>query len=100
MVMHAVAVALHVAAFGRYITGFASAPAEEDLTDSYRLLGAEQGCTEDELKSAYRQKVSQWHPDRLEGMAPELRQLATEQMTRINEAYEKLNRLSSGIAQE
>jgi DnaJ-class molecular chaperone len=62
----------------------------------YELLGVKSGCTKVELTAAYRRKVSQWHPDYLERMAPELRQFATEQLARINAAYEKLTRMISG----
>jgi DnaJ-domain-containing protein 1 len=72
----------------------------QDTRELYELLGLQPGCTETELKSAYRQKVSQWHPDRLEHMALELRQFATEQLAKINAAYEKLTRVSSADSQE
>jgi curved DNA-binding protein CbpA len=34
--------------------------------------------------------MSQWHPDKLETMAPELKDYATRQTQRINEAYQML----------
>ena len=40
-----------------------------------------------EVKLAYRKKIQQYHPDRLEGMAPELRKLALEKSQEINAAY-------------
>jgi len=39
---------------------------------------------------AYHLTRSQWHPDKLETMAPELKDYATRQTVRINEAYQKL----------
>jgi curved DNA-binding protein CbpA len=48
------------------------------------------GCTSEELADAYHQKVSQWHPDKLETMAPELREYATRRTARITEAYQKV----------
>jgi preprotein translocase subunit Sec63 len=54
------------------------------------LLGVAPGCTADELAHAYHQKMSQWHPDKLETMAPELKDYATRQTQRINEAYQKV----------
>jgi DnaJ-class molecular chaperone len=56
--------------------------------EAFALLGVGQGCTPDELAHAYHQKMSQWHPDKLENMAPELREYATRQTQRINEAYQ------------
>ena len=56
--------------------------------EAFALLGVGQGCTPDELAHAYHQKMSQWHPDKLDSMAPELREYATRRTVRINEAYQ------------
>jgi DnaJ-domain-containing protein 1 len=58
--------------------------------EAFALLGVGQGCTPDELAHAYHLTMSQWHPDKLETMAPELKDYATRQTQRINEAYQKL----------
>jgi curved DNA-binding protein CbpA len=42
------------------------------------------------VRSAYRRLVSLWHPDRLQQADVELRELATERMAEINEAYHLL----------
>jgi DnaJ-domain-containing protein 1 len=55
--------------------------------EALALLGLAQGCTPDELADAYHRTVSQWHPDKLETMAPELREYATRRTARLNEAY-------------
>jgi hypothetical protein len=59
-----------------------------DESEAFALLGMASGCTAEELAHAYHQKVSQWHPDKLETMAPELREYATRRTVRINEAYQ------------
>jgi len=56
----------------------------------YELLGVGQGCSPEELASAYRRTVLQWHPDKLETMADEQKAYATRRTARINEAYERL----------
>jgi len=43
--------------------------------EAYELLGVSQGCTLEELARAYHRKVSEWHPDKLDTMAQELRRL-------------------------
>lgn len=50
--------------------------------------------TEDaaEVKKAYYEIIKLYHPDRLDGLGPELRQLALEKTREINEAYEYLCR--------
>lgn len=42
------------------------------------------------LTRAYHRKVSEWHPDKLNTMAQELRDYATRRTARINEAYDRL----------
>jgi hypothetical protein len=58
--------------------------------EAFALLGVAQGCTPEELAHAYHLTMSQWHPDKLEMMAPELREYATRRTVRINEAYQFL----------
>jgi DnaJ-class molecular chaperone len=45
-------------------------------SEAYDLLGVTPGCSPEELASAYHTKVLQWHPDKLETMAQELRDAA------------------------
>jgi DnaJ-domain-containing protein 1 len=56
--------------------------------EAHALLGVAPGCTSEELAHAYHLTMSQWHPDKLELMAPELREYATRRTVRINEAYQ------------
>jgi len=58
--------------------------------EAYGLLGVSPGCSREELTTAYHRKVSQWHPDKLDTMAQELRDYATRHLARINEAYDRL----------
>ncbi|MGA2674467.1 MAG: J domain-containing protein [Terracidiphilus sp.] len=55
-----------------------------------RLLGVTETSTREQIKAAYRRMASRCHPDRLEGKTAEERQLATEEMAAINEAYRLL----------
>jgi hypothetical protein len=59
-------------------------------SEAYDLLGVTPGCSPEELASAYHRKVLQWHPDKLDTMAQELRDYATRRTARINEAYDRL----------
>jgi hypothetical protein len=59
-----------------------------------RLLGVTATSTGEQIKAAYRRMACQWHPDRLERGSEQVRRMATEQMTAINEAYSLLRRSS------
>ena len=56
-----------------------------------QLLCVTETSTLAEIKAAYRKKVAQWHPDRLERYPAETRQLATQKMAAINRAYRLLH---------
>jgi hypothetical protein len=55
-----------------------------------RLLGVTATSTREQIKTAYRQMASQWHPDRLKLRTKQELRIATDQMAAINEAYHLL----------
>jgi curved DNA-binding protein CbpA len=55
------------------------------MKDHYAILGIASDATSDEVRSAYRRKALQFHPDR--NTAPE----ATDQFRDVQEAYETLS---------
>jgi curved DNA-binding protein CbpA len=44
------------------------------------------------VHAAYQRLARSYHPDRVEGLAPELRELAHKRMVEINRAYAALSR--------
>jgi DnaJ-domain-containing protein 1 len=60
------------------------------LQRACRLLGVTATSTREQIKTAYRQMASEWHPDRLECRTKQDLRVATEQMAAINEAYHLL----------
>jgi hypothetical protein len=58
--------------------------------DDSTLLGLGATFTDEELQAAWKAKARQWHPDRLEGMAPELSAIANQELAKINAARDRL----------
>ncbi len=58
-------------------------------TNPYAILGVKEGASAEELKAAYHQLSMANHPDRIRsfGLGEDFQELATLNMTRINQAY-------------
>jgi DnaJ-domain-containing protein 1 len=56
------------------------------------VLGVAPSASKDEIARNYRQRIKQYHPDRVVGLAPEFLQLAEEWTKALNEAYENAMR--------
>jgi DnaJ-domain-containing protein 1 len=54
----------------------------------YEILGVNSAASIDEIKAAYRQRAQQYHPDRVQGLGIELRQVADRKMKELNAAYD------------
>lgn len=61
-----------------------------DINDCYRVLGLDIGATLDNVKLAYRDLVSVWHPDRFSNKNPRLKNTAEEKLKEINCAFDTL----------
>ncbi len=60
------------------------------LVDHYQILGLKRAATDEEIASMWRTKVKQYHPDRMQGLAPELLESAKHKSALINEAHDVL----------
>jgi DnaJ-domain-containing protein 1 len=54
----------------------------------HEILGVSPTASTDEIKIAFRERARQYHPDRVEGLGPELREIADAKMKQLNEAYD------------
>lgn len=63
---------------------------QESSSDPYEILGVSKGATPDQVKRAYREALSQYHPDKVSHLGPDIQNLAREKTHKINEAYERL----------
>ena len=62
----------------------------------YRVFGLAEDSSDAELDLAYRRLISQYHPDRLAGAAPELQRQAEAKAREINTAYDRIKALRKG----
>jgi preprotein translocase subunit Sec63 len=56
------------------------------------VLGVRKGATRDQIKTAYRTLIVQYHSDKVAHLGPELRRLAAEKSQQIIDAYQLLER--------
>lgn len=59
----------------------------------YRVLGVTDDASDAEVEQAYRRLISQYHPDKLTGVAEELRREAEAKASEINAAYDRIKQL-------
>ncbi len=72
--------------------GFGKRPAEPEAqagsADPYALLGVDRGASPDEIRTAYRHLVAQYHPDKVSHLGREFQEMAHQKLIAIKEAYE------------
>ena len=61
--------------------------------DPYKILGVSPSATDDEVKTAYRQLVKKYHPDRYTDS--KLKEQAADKIKEINAAYAEIERMRS-----
>ncbi|CAG9233032.1 Heat shock protein DnaJ domain protein [Paraburkholderia caribensis] len=66
----------------------------DPIEDACRVLQLARPFTSDQLRTAYRQRMSQYHPDKVSNLAPEFRDLAESKSKEINRAFDLLARFS------
>lgn len=59
----------------------------------YRVFSLTSDASDAEVDQAYRRLISQYHPDKLAGAAPELRAQAEAKAREINAAYDRIQKL-------
>lgn len=67
------------------------------MNDPYKVLGVDSGASDEEIKKAYRELARKYHPDNYQNNP--LADLAEEKMKEINEAYDTITRMRSGVGQ-
>jgi DnaJ like chaperone protein len=55
----------------------------------FEILEVKSSASLDEIKSAYKKKISQYHPDKVSSLGPEFTSIAEQKTKKINAAYEE-----------
>ena len=62
-----------------------------DRAQALALLGLRDPFSATELRAAYAQRLKQYHPDRVAGLAPEIVEISERETKRLNAAFELLS---------
>ena len=52
-----------------------------------KVLGLQGNETDEQIKRSYRKLIAEYHPDKVQHMAPEIRKLAQQRTVELTEAY-------------
>ncbi|MFH0792894.1 MAG: pentapeptide repeat-containing protein [bacterium] len=59
-------------------------------TDCYKILGVQPNASLEEIHAAYRTRVKEYHPDKVNNLGEKLKQVAQREFDRIQQAYKSL----------
>ncbi|MFC1728977.1 TerB family tellurite resistance protein [candidate division KSB1 bacterium] len=62
----------------------------DDSHDYYKILEVAPSASDAELKTAYREKVKKFHPDKVSHLGKDFADLASEKFRKIQDAYDKI----------
>lgn len=65
---------------------------DEGERDPYRILGVEENASPDEIRQAYLKLANKYHPDKVDHLGDEFRDLAHRRFKEIQAAYARLAR--------
>lgn len=74
-----------------------SAPPLPTSPDPYIILGLHPKATQAEIKEAYRQKLQDYHPDKVSHMGEDLQKLAQSKTIDIINAYNSLKNIRNDL---
>jgi DnaJ like chaperone protein len=64
--------------------------AQADLSDPFDVLNVSRGASPDQIKTAYREMLSKYHPDKVAHLGEDFQKIAHEKAVNIQKAYEAL----------
>lgn len=72
--------------------GGARANSGKPLADPHAVLGIGAGASAEEIRKAYRERMKEYHPDKVAHLGKELQDLALEKSQQIQRAYQQLSK--------
>ena len=72
--------------FGKHPYDF---PKEAESLTWYEVLEVDSSASMEEIRTAYKRKISQYHPDKVSSLGPEFTLVAEKKTKQINSAYEE-----------
>ena len=73
-------------------------PTSPDIyKDPYKVLGLHPKASQTEIKEAYRQKLQEYHPDKVSHMGEDLQKLAQSKTIEIINAYNSLKKIRNDL---
>jgi DnaJ-domain-containing protein 1 len=79
--------------YGRAQRGGVKSPSDSlTLEDSYRFLGVSPDTPLEEVKKAYKEKISKSHPDKVSHLGEELQEKASEVTLKLNSAMDMIRK--------
>jgi DnaJ-domain-containing protein 1 len=83
----------HLYDMGVFSSSPGTAKPPTSVEDPYRVLEVEPTASDAEIEAAYRRLIAQYHPDKVDGAAPEIRELAAKRASAINAAYDAIQKI-------
>ncbi len=64
--------------------------ASYEQDNPYKILGVEEGASEEDIKKVYKKLVAKYHPDKVQHLGKEFQELAHKKFVAIHKAYDIL----------
>ena len=60
--------------------------------DYYKVLGVSKSASASEIKKAYRKMANKFHPDKIEHLGKEYKEIAQDKFKSVSDAYHKIKK--------
>jgi preprotein translocase subunit Sec63 len=89
----ALGIAMDIGFFRKKTYAQDEASADPVKKNPYHVLEVDSQASDDDIEAAYRRQMAQYHPDKVDGAAKEIRELAQKRASEINAAYDQIQKI-------